>query len=66
MRINELIKNIIVTLQQNQNQFIGEQNTCGLNLLFTIAYDKQTQYACAQHLFTASTPTSPATDTTLL
>jgi hypothetical protein len=67
MRINELIQKNIFTLQQHQNVFIDEQNTCGMNHLFTIAYDIQTQYACAQHTSTtASAPTTSVQNTTLL
>ena len=59
-RINELIqKNYIFITAESKR-------ICGMNPPFTVAYDIQNQYACVQHLYTASTPTLPAKYKTLL
>lgn len=43
-------KNLYIQLYKHQAILIGEKNTCKMNPLFTITYNIETQYACAQQL----------------
>jgi hypothetical protein len=46
----QLLENLYIQLYQHQRVLIDKQNTCKMNPLYTIAYERQTQYLYIEKL----------------